>query len=75
MSPFTICIPIIQVKATTNISGRVISFAAMAMFGMLPLGSLPVGAVSQKIGAPNNIICQGVIALIIVALFSKFKKG
>jgi MFS family permease len=72
MSQSTICITIIQVEADAHMRGRVISVTAMAMFGMLPLGSLLVGAVSHQIGAPNAILCQGVIALIIAALFSKF---
>jgi len=55
--------------------GRVISIAAMAIFGMLPLGSVLVGAVSQKIGAPDTILCQGVLALIIAAVFSKFLRS
>jgi MFS family permease len=72
MSQSTICITIIQVEADAHMRGRVISFAAMAMFGMLPLGSLLIGAVSHQIGAPNAILCQGIIAVIIAALFSKF---
>lgn len=50
--------------------GRVMSYVAMAYFGMLPLGSLLIGALSQKIGAPNTILCEGVIALLIAAIFS-----
>ena len=42
-------------------------FFAMAMFGMLPLGSLLIGAVSQQIGAPNALLCQGIMAIIIAA--------
>jgi len=52
--------------------GRVMSYVAMAYFGMLPLGSLLIGFVSQHTGAPNAIFYQGIIALIIAALFSKF---
>jgi len=52
--------------------GRVMSYVAMAYFGMLPIGSLLIGAVSQQIGAPNAILCQGIISLVIVAAFYKF---
>jgi len=45
---------------------------AMAYFGMLPIGSLLVGAVSQLIGAPNSLLCQGALDLIIAATFAKF---
>jgi len=71
----TICITIMQVESDPTMRGRVISIAAMAIFGMLPLGSVLVGAVSQKIGAPDTILCQGVLALIIAAVFSKFLRS
>ena len=51
--------------------GRVMSYVAMGYFGMLPLGSLLIGAISQKITAPLTMLCQGIIALGIAALFSK----
>jgi MFS family permease len=72
MSQGTICITIIQVNANANMRGRMISYLAMAMFGMLPLGSLLIGIISQHIGAPNAMFCQGVMALIVAALFSNF---
>lgn len=70
MSQTTICITIIQVNSSPEMRGRVMSYVAMAYFGMLPLGSLLIGALSQKIGAPNTILCEGVIALLIAAIFS-----
>ncbi len=72
MSQNTICITIIQVEADANMRGRVMSYIALAYFGMLPLGSLLVGYISQQIGAPDTILCQGVIALIIAVVFAKF---
>jgi MFS family permease len=60
---------VIQSESASYIRGRVISIMIMAMFGMLPLGSLLVGALSQKIGAPNTLLCQGIIGLIAAALF------
>lgn len=47
-------------------------YVAMAYFGMLPLGSLLIGAVSLQIGAPNAIFCQGVMALVIAGIFARF---
>ena len=38
---------------------------------MLPLGSLLVGAVSEKIGAPNAILCQGIAGVLIAFVFFK----
>jgi MFS family permease len=66
----TICITIIQVEADAHMRGRVMSYIALAYFGMLPLGSLLVGALSQKIGAPDTLLFQGIIALVIAAVFS-----
>ena len=72
MNQTTICMTIIQVESDKEMRGRVMSYVAMAYFGMLPLGSLLVGGVSQHIGAPNAILAQGIIALVIAALFYKF---
>jgi MFS family permease len=72
MSQGTICITIIQVNADAAMRGRVISYLAMAMFGMLPLGSLLIGFISQQIGASNAMLCQGFMALTIAAVFSNY---
>lgn len=69
MSQNTICITILQVNADKEMRGRVMSFMALAFFGMLPLGSLLVGSVSEKIGAPYTLFCQGIIAIIIAMVF------
>ena len=44
----------------------------MAIFGMLPLGSLLVGAVSQHIGAPATVLFEGIIGVIVALVFAKF---
>ena len=72
MSQTTIIMTIIQVNSDKKMRGRVMSYVAMAYFGMLPLGALLIGAVSQQIGAPNAILCQGITALIIAIIFSKY---
>ncbi|TWI98184.1 putative MFS family arabinose efflux permease [Mucilaginibacter frigoritolerans] len=72
MTQTTICITLIQVNSDKNMRGRVMSFMAMAYFGMLPLGSLLIGAVSQKIGAPATMFCQGMVSLCIAAIFFNF---
>ena len=75
MAQTTICITLIQVNSDKNMRGRVMSFVAMAYFGMLPLGSLLIGAVSQQIGAPGTMFFQGITSLIIAAIFFKFLNG
>jgi hypothetical protein len=49
--------------------GRVISILIMAMYGTTPLGSLIVGAVSQKTGAPVALFYEGLLGLGIVLVF------
>jgi MFS family permease len=72
MSQTTICNTVIQTEAHPAMRGRVISYFAMSVFGMLPLGSLLIGMVSEHIGAPNTILCEGIIALVIAAMFARF---
>jgi MFS family permease len=72
MNQTTICITVVQMESEKEKRGRVMSYVAMAYFGMIPLGSLLVGSVSQHIGAPNAIFIQGIIALIIAAIFYNF---
>jgi len=71
ITPMSASITIIQMEAATHMRGRVMSYVAMAYFGMLPLGSLLIGNISQKIGAPVTMLCQGILAILITALFSK----
>jgi MFS family permease len=72
MSQTTLINTIIQTTVHHTMRGRVISFFAMAFFGMMPLGSLLIGAVSLRIGAPDTILSEGITALIIALLFSRF---
>lgn len=74
MSQITITNTLVQTTADPNMRGRMISFYAMAFFGMQPLGGLLVGAVSQIIGVPNTVLVQGCIALIIGGLHLRFLK-
>jgi hypothetical protein len=52
--------------------GRAIGVLLMAIFGMMPLGSLLVGAISQHIGAPATVLAQGIIGLVVALIFAKF---
>jgi len=65
MSQITISNTLIQTTVEPNMRGRVISFYAMAFFGLQPLGGLLVGSVSKWIGAPDTILCEGIAALLI----------
>lgn len=72
MSQITISNTLIQTTVAPDMRGRVISFYAMAFFGMQPLGGLLVGAVSERIGTPNTVLIQGIITLVIGFLLFRF---
>ena len=72
MTQTTICLTIVQVNSEAHMRGRVMSFLAMSVFGMLPLGSLIVGTVSHRAGASGTLFCQGIVAIIIAVVFSNF---
>ena len=72
MSQTTITNTIIQTSVQPDMRGRVISYFAMAFFGMLPLGSLLIGAISERIGAPNTVLGEGIAAIIIAGIFAPF---
>jgi len=72
MSQSTIGNTLIQIESAPHMRGRVMSYFALAFFGMLPLGSLLTGSISQLIGAQKTLLCQGVIAIIIAIVFSNF---
>jgi len=72
MAQFAVSNVIVQSESATHMRGRVIGILLMAIFGMAPLGSLVVGAVSQHIGAPATVLGQGIISIIVALCFMKF---
>ena len=72
MSQITISNTLIQTTVDQNMRGRMISFYAMAFFGMQPLGGLIIGSVSQAIGVPDTVMAEGSIALVIGILHFHF---
>ncbi len=69
MAQTTITNTIIQTSVAPAMRGRVISYFAMAYFGMQPMGSLLVGGISQYVGAPVTMLWEGLAALVIVGIF------
>ena len=65
MSQATVSNTLIQTTVDQNMRGRVISFYALAIFGMQPLGGLLIGALSKWIGTQNTIMVQGMAAVLI----------
>lgn len=74
IAQFTVCNIIVQSESAPEMRGRVIGIMLMAIFGMLPLGSLVVGAVSERIGAPATVLGEGIIALLLVVIFARVLK-
>ncbi|HVU55447.1 MAG TPA: MFS transporter [Puia sp.] len=72
MAQTTVSNTIIQTTVAPAMRGRVISYFAMAYFGLQPLGSLLVGAISQYIGAPATLLAEGLAALAVVGIFWKY---
>jgi MFS family permease len=74
MSQITISNTLIQTTVSPHMRGRMISFYAMAFFGMQPLGGLIVGSVSQWVGVPATVLAEGCIAILIGVLHFRFLK-
>jgi MFS family permease len=72
MSQITISNTLIQTTVEPHMRGRVISFYAMAFFGLQPIGGLLVGSVSNWIGAPDTILAEGIAALLIGLLHMRY---
>jgi MFS family permease len=72
MSQTTISNTLVQLMVKPSMRGRVISFYAMAFFGMQPIGGLLTGYISQKIGAPNTVLLQGAITIIIAIFLLRY---
>lgn len=75
MAQFTISNITVQSQSAAHMRGRAISILLMAIFGLMPLGSLWVGALSQRIGAPLTVTLQGIAALVIAIVFIRFLMG
>jgi MFS family permease len=72
MSQITISNTLIQTTVAPDMRGRVISFYALAFFGMQPLGGLLVGSISKWIGTTDTLMGQGIAALLIGMLHWRY---
>ncbi len=72
IAQFTISNIVVQSDAAPEMRGRTMGILLMAIFGMMPLGSVLIGAVSEHIGAPATVLAQGIIAIVIALVFLKF---
>lgn len=72
MSQITISNTIIQTTVDMNMRGRVISFYALAFFGMQPIGGWLVGLISEHAGTMNTLLGEGIVALLIGLLHIRY---
>ncbi|MDB5032336.1 MAG: transporter [Mucilaginibacter sp.] len=72
MSQITVSNTLIQTTVDQNMRGRVISFYAMAFFGMQPLGGLLVGSISKWVGTTDTLMGEGIAALLIGLLHWRY---
>jgi MFS family permease len=72
IAQYTVSSITIQSESAPEMRGRVISIFLMAIFGMVPIGSVLIGAVSEHIGAPKTVLCEGIISLITALAFARF---
>jgi MFS family permease len=69
MSQNTLINTLLQTTSSIEMRGRVISYYAMAAYGMNPIGALFIGSVSYYAGTPATILSQGIAAVLIALLF------
>jgi MFS family permease len=72
MTQYTVCNIMVQSESEPHMRGRSFGILLMAIFGMLPLGSLLVGGVSQRVGAPVTMLGEGIISLVLALVFIEF---
>ena len=65
----SVIITILQSETDDAFRGRVVSLIAMAIFGMIPLGSLLVGYLAPIIGTQFTVFIEGIISILIGILF------
>lgn len=65
----------IQTIADEDKRGRVMSFYAMALMGITPIGNLMAGTIASGIGIPFTLLTGGIITIISGALFELKRKS
>lgn len=77
VAQFTTCNIIVQSEVIPEMRSRAISILLTAIFGMLPLGSVLIGFVSERIGAPKTLLLEGIAGIVIAVVFRNllFKKN
>ena len=61
---------VLQTIVEDDMRGRIMSLYTMAFIGTVPFGSLIIGALAGKIGAPNTLLISGLSCILGAALFA-----
>jgi MFS family permease len=61
---------IIQTLVTDDKRGRVMSYYTMAVAGASPIGSLAIGALASRVGAPRTMVAAGLLCLVASVWFT-----
>ena len=72
MSIITVSNTVIQIHTPPELRGRVLSVFILVISGMMPLGSLLIGSVSHYTSAPHTVLAEGIIGLMISALYGRY---
>lgn len=72
IAQYTVSNIMVQSDAAPAMRGRAVGILLMAIFGMAPMGSVLIGAASERIGAPTTMLIQGSIAVVIALVFVRF---
>jgi MFS family permease len=75
MSQTTISNTILQTNVSGEMRGRAISYLVMAIAGMQPLGALLIGLISERIGASDTILAEGIACILITIIFLPFLRN
>jgi MFS family permease len=59
---------LLQTLAPDHLRGRVLGFYTTAFMGIMPIGSMIVGAVAAEYGAPHTIAAGAIVCLIVASL-------
>lgn len=71
MAQTTLSITLLQTTVRPAMRGRVIGLYVLVYTSALPLGSLAVGAVSQRVGVRATVLAEGGLALLIGLLYRR----
>jgi MFS family permease len=61
---------ILQTLVSNDMRGRVMSIYTTAFMGVAPLGSLLMGSLANRIGAPSTLTISGSICIVLAAAFA-----